>query len=137
GTPAHDAGILAGDVILKIDGKSTDGMRLSEAVDLIQGEPGEKVTLSVRHESGEMQDIAIVRAEIKVPSVLGDLRKADGKEWDFMVDKKNKIGYIRLTGFTETSASELRDAVKELKKEGVRGRVLDMARKPRGVAESG
>src|SRR5438105_2628807 len=40
-TPAYDAGILAGDVILKIDGKSTEGMRLSEAVELIQGEPGE------------------------------------------------------------------------------------------------
>src|SRR4029077_1031390 len=51
GTPAYEAGILAGDVITKINGKATDNMRLSEAVDLIQGEPGTKITLSVRHEN--------------------------------------------------------------------------------------
>src|SRR5690242_17854274 len=50
GTPAYEAGVLAGDVIVKIDGKATDSMRLSEAVDMIQGNPGEKVTLTVLHE---------------------------------------------------------------------------------------
>src|SRR5919199_4062789 len=95
GTPAYKAGVLAGDVILKIDGKSTEGMRLSEAVDLIQGEPGEKVTLTVRHETGDVEDLAIVRAEIKVPSVMGDRRKPGNlKEWDFIVDKEHRIGYV-------------------------------------------
>ncbi|HKB38196.1 MAG TPA: S41 family peptidase [Gemmataceae bacterium] len=137
GTPAHDAGILAGDVILKIDGKSTEGMRLSEAVDLIQGEPGEKVILNVRHESGDTQDIPIVRAEIKVPSVLGDVRKPKRpKEWDFIVDRENRIGYVRLTGFTETSAGEIRDALNQLKKEGMRGLVLDLRGNPGGLLKS-
>ena len=77
GTPAYEGGVLAGDVILKIDGKPTDQMRLSEAVDMIQGDPGQPITLTVRHEGvAEPVDLTIVRAEIKVPSVLGDQRKA-------------------------------------------------------------
>src|SRR3954464_3278953 len=101
GTPAYEAGVLAGDMILKIDGKSTENMRLNEAVDVIQGDPGQKITLTVLHEGGkEPSDITITRAVIKVQSVLGDRRKADNrKEWDFLLDKTHKIGYIRLTTF--------------------------------------
>src|SRR5262245_5155643 len=90
GTPAYDAGILAGDVIVKIDGKSTENMRLSEAVDLITGEPGQPVTLTVIHEgTKEPVDVPIVRAEIEIQSVLGDLRNPnDPKQWDFFVDKE-------------------------------------------------
>src|SRR5581483_2887397 len=49
GTPAYRAGVLAGDIITKIDGKSTENMRLQEAVDLIQGDKGQKITLTVLH----------------------------------------------------------------------------------------
>src|SRR5262249_51745916 len=74
GTPAYEAGILANDLIVKIDGKPTENMRVNEAVDLIQGEPGQKVTLTVQHEgSKELVDIEITRAKIEVPSVLGDV----------------------------------------------------------------
>src|SRR5262249_42753839 len=109
GTPAYEAGVLAGDLIVKIDGKSTDNMRLSEAVELIQGEPGHKIVLTVVHEgSKEPVDLSMNRAEIVVQSVLGDQRRADNpKEWDFLYDKDNKIGYVRLTGFAETTSAEL------------------------------
>ena len=137
GTPAFDGGILAGDAILKIDGKSTENMRLAEAVDLITGDPGDKIVLTVRHEDGHTKDITLVRAEIKVPSVLGDRRKPGNvKEWDFFVDKEDKIGYVRLTGFTETAAAELRGAVRQMKKEGVRGLVLDLRGNPGGLLRS-
>src|SRR5438093_1471788 len=120
---AYEAGILAGDALLKIDGKSTETMRVSEAVDLIQGDPGQKITLTVRHDGGtEETDVEIVRAEIKVQTVLGDLRKKDNlQEWDFFYDKDEKIGYIRLTGFNQTSFAELKAALDELEKAGVRG----------------
>src|SRR5262249_8661624 len=122
GTPAYDAGILAGDAIVKIDGKSTENMRLSEAVDLIQGDPGQKVVLSVIHEgTKEIVDIPIVRDEIHVQSVLGDRRKEDNpKEWDFIYDKASRVGYIRLTNFSETAVKEMRSAMEALQKDGAR-----------------
>jgi carboxyl-terminal processing protease len=137
GTPAYEAGVLAGDVIVKIDGKSTETLRMSEAVDLIQGEPGTKVTLTVLHEGAkEPVDIPITRAVIKVQSVLGDVRKPGNKGWEFMLDRENRIGYVRLTNFTRTCAEELKDAVQELERDGVRGLVLDLRNNPGGLLRS-
>jgi carboxyl-terminal processing protease len=138
GTPAYDAGILAGDLILKVDGKSTESMRLNEAVDLITGEPGQKVTLTVLHEGAkEPVDIDIVRAEIEVHAVMGDQRKADDpKDWEYFIDKENKIGYIRLVAFSKTAAQELRSAIEQLQKEGLRGLILDLRNNPGGLLRS-
>jgi carboxyl-terminal processing protease len=138
GTPAYEAGILAGDMILKIDGKSTQNMRLDEAVDMIQGDKGEKITLTVLHEGGkDPVDIPLVRDEIQVQSVLGDQRKHDNpKEWDFMYDKQNKIGYIRIVQFTEKAAEELRSAVENLQRDGLRGLIIDLRNNPGGLLRS-
>jgi carboxyl-terminal processing protease len=138
GTPAYDAGVLAGDVIVKIDGKTTDSMRLNEAVDMIQGNPGDKVTLTVVHEgTKDPVDVPIVRAEIQVQAVMGDHRKADNpKEWEYFLDPDSKIGYVRLTGFSETAAQELKDAVTQLQKQGLRGLVLDLRNNPGGLLRS-
>jgi carboxyl-terminal processing protease len=135
GTPAYEAGVLAGDVILKIDGKPTENVRMSEAVDMIQGEPGSKIVLTLLREGvKEPFDIPITRAIIKVPSVLGDLRKADNpKEWDYFLDPKNQIGYIRIVNFSKTATQELRTVVEGLDKDGVRGLILDMRNNPGGL----
>lgn len=136
GTPAYEAGILAGDIIVKIDGKSTETMSQDEAVDLIQGDVGKVVTLTVLHDgTREPIDIPITRAEIKVQSVMGDVRFPD-KQWDFMLDKDNKIAYIRLSGFNETTAKELGQALTELKKEGLRGLILDLRMNGGGLLRS-
>lgn len=135
GTPAYEAGILAGDLIIKIDGKTTENMRLSDAVELIQGDPGQKITLTVLHEgSKEPVDVEIVRAEIQVQSVLGDRRKPDDeKEWDFFIDPTHKIAYIRLVSFSETATAEMKKTVEQLKKDGVRGLVIDLRNNPGGL----
>lgn len=135
GTPAYEAGVLAGDVILKIDGKATESMRMTEAVDMIQGEPGSKVVLTVTREGlKEPLDLSITRAIIQVPSVLGDSRRTDNpKEWDYLIDKKNQIGYVRLVNFSKTSAAELRKVIEGLEKEGVRGLILDLRNNPGGL----
>jgi carboxyl-terminal processing protease len=138
GTPAYEAGVLAGDVILKIDGKSTENIFLNDAIDLITGEPGQKVVLTILHQSArEPVDIEITRAEIEVPSVLGDLRRPeDPKEWDFYIDKPNKIAYLRLINFSENTAADLRHVLDELKKEGLHGLVLDLRTNPGGLLRS-
>ena len=138
GTPAYKAGVLAGDVVLKIDGKATEQMRLNEAVDMIQGDPGQKITLTVRHEGvAEPVELTMAREEIHVPSVLGDLRRTDDPEhWDYMLDKTNKIGYIRITNFGEATAVEVRGAVEQLEKEGVRGLIIDLRNNPGGLLQS-
>jgi carboxyl-terminal processing protease len=137
GTPAYEAGILAGDLILKIDGKSTDTMRLSEAVDMIQGEPGQKVTLTVLHEGAkEPVDIEIVRAKIEIRAVLGDTRKPDDpKEWDYIIDKDKKIAYIRLVSFSKTAPDDLAKVVEQLQKDGIRGLILDLRNNPGGLLD--
>jgi carboxyl-terminal processing protease len=138
GTPAYNAGILAGDLILKVDGKSTEHINQDDAVDMIQGEAGTKVILTVLHDGQKKpEDITITRALIKVPSVMGDQRQKDHpEEWNFFMDEANKIAYVRLTAFNETSADELRTVLEDLKKEGLRGLILDLRFNPGGLLKS-
>jgi carboxyl-terminal processing protease len=138
GTPAYEAGVEAGDTIVKIDGKPTSSMRMTDAVDMIQGEPGTKVVLSILREGvKEPIDFELTRALIKVASVLGDRRKADNPtEWEYLLDRDKRIGYIRLTSFTRTAPAELKAAVQELEKDGVRGLVLDLRNNPGGLLKA-
>jgi carboxyl-terminal processing protease len=138
GTPAYEAGILAGDVIVKIDGKATENMPLKKAVEMIQGDPGTDVTLTVYHENSKKpEDIKITRAEIRVESVLGDRRKADNvKEWDYYVDHERKIAYVRVAAFTETTVEELKRTADALQRDGVQGLVLDLRNNPGGLLRS-
>jgi carboxyl-terminal processing protease len=133
GTPAYEAGVLAGDIILKIDGKNADSMRLDEAVDMIQGDPDTTITLTVLHDGGkEPVDIPIRRSIIKVQSVLGDRRK-ENKDWDYYLDDKSRIGYLRITSFSETAAAEVRQIIIAQQKEGLRGLILDLRNNPGGL----
>jgi carboxyl-terminal processing protease len=138
GTPAYEAGVQAGDLILKIDGQSTENLSLEEAVDRITGEKGQPIVLTVLHE-GEKKpvDLKMVRDVIEVESVLGDQRKSSNlKEWDFMYDKANKIAYVRLVAFNKNSAAELRAAVEDLLRQGMRGLILDLRYNPGGLLPS-
>ena len=105
---------------------------------MIQGEPGSKIVLTVLH-PGEKEpvDLEMKRAEIHVQSVVGDQRTKDNlKEWEFMLDKANKIAYVRLLAFTETTAADLRKVLEDLKRQGVRGVVLDLRTNPGGLLRS-
>jgi carboxyl-terminal processing protease len=138
GTPAYEAGILAGDLILKIDGKAAENMALKKVVDAIQGEPGTKITLTVLHEgSTTPTDVEVTRAEIKVESVLGDQRsKINLQEWDFWIDPTSKIAYIRIDSFTETTTAEITRVVDALQKNGMKGLIVDLRNNPGGLLRS-
>ncbi len=133
GTPAYEAGILAGDQIVEIDGKPAEGMSPDKAVEVLTGRPGTEVKLSVLHEGSEdPEPIAITRTIIEVPSVLGDRRKPDD-QWDYLLDKDKKIGYIRITSFIQTTADELKKALDELRDEGMKGLIIDLRDDPGGL----
>lgn len=133
-SPAFKSGILAGDIVLEIDGKSADGLRSSEAVKRITGPEGSKVTLKVRHTDGKEQTITITRQRIQIQTVRGFKRSKD-QHWDFMLDPDNKIGYIRLTQFSDPSADAMKEAIAELKARGMKGLILDLRFDPGGLLD--
>ena len=133
GTPAYEAGILAGDQIVEIDGKSAEGMSSEKAVEVLTGRPGTDVKLTVLHEGAEdPETITLTRAIINIPSVIGDRRKPDDK-WDLLIDKDKKIGYIRITGFNEHTADELHKILEQFKDDGGKGLILDLRDDPGGL----
>ena len=130
GSPADEAGILAGDEILKIDGTSTASMPAGEVHQRIRGKPGDAVVLTVRPADGSApRDVKLVRSIIHVPSVLGDTRHSDGK-WDFWLSGHQRIGYVRIETFGERTAAELAEVLKQLTARPLRGLILDLRDDP-------
>ncbi len=125
-TPAFKAGILAGDRIVRIEGKTTKGLSLQDAIKKLRGKKGTSVTVTVYHESGKLEDITVVRDIIKLESV---------KDPHF-VDDKYKIAYLRLTQFQENSAASLDATVKKLQADGMKALVLDVRFNPGGLLKS-
>jgi len=135
-TPAYRAGIVAGDRIVEIDGKSTAGITLDKAVEQLKGEAGTQVTLTVIHPGRSSKDkIAVTREVIHIQTVLGDHRNTDDT-WEFMLDRDKQIGYVRITAFSRNTAAELRAALADLKKRNVAGLVLDLRFNPGGLLSS-
>jgi carboxyl-terminal processing protease len=130
-TPAAKAGILSGDQILKINGTATDKMELQDAVNLLRGAPGQKVTLTLlRPSSKEVKDYTLERVEIKVQSVKG------ARLLDPDLTGSFKIGYVRLIQFNEPTAEELSKALDDLQKQGMQALILDLRNNPGGLLNS-
>ena len=121
-TPADKAGLLAGDIILEIDGESTQDMTLMDAVKLIRGEKGTPVTLLILHkDSNKPLEVAIVRGTIPIVNV-----KTQSLEDGYL--------YLRLTKFQESSTKNLREAIAEYqKKHALKGIVFDLRNNPGGL----
>ena len=133
GTPAYRAGIRAGDQIMEIEGKSTEGFSIEDAVRMLKGKAGEPVSIGVLHAgSTKVEQLTVTREVIHVASVQGDSYKPDGT-WNFMIDPEKKIGYIRLSGFGRDTVEELREALASLKGAGMRGLILDLRYNPGGL----
>jgi len=138
GTPAYEAGMMAGDYILKVGDEATDMMPLNEVVKKIQGEAGTAVSLTILHPGAkEPETLSIKRAVIEIQSVMGWKRLADDpKAWDYFIDPKEKIAYIRLVAFNEHSTRDMTEALKEIEAQGARGLILDLRDNPGGLLRS-
>ena len=129
-TPAFEAGILPGDRILKIDGKSAGGLSVADAVKLLRGKPGTPVSLSLERENVEAPlEINLKRQTIQVYTA-----KDVNNRREFPVDE-DKIGYVRLTQFGEKTGTELEEALRKLDKNGMNALVLDLRGNPGGLLE--
>ncbi len=123
GTPAEAAGILSGDIIVGIDGVSTDGISVMDAVYLIRGTAGTTVTLQIIHDGDtEPVDIPIVRAEIDVASVYHEMN--------------GSVAHIVVTNFSQRTADELAEALEDISGQGATGIILDMRGNPGGLLNS-
>ena len=130
-TPAAKAGILSGDQILRINGISTERMDLQDAINVLRGPAGAKITLTLlRPSTKEIKEYTLQRAEIKIQSVKG-ARLVDPE-----LTGPFKIAYIRLVQFNEPTADELSKALDELQKQGMQALVLDLRNNPGGLLNS-
>ena len=126
-TPAMRSGVLPGDKIVEVEGKSTYNMTLLDAVQVLRGKPGSKVTITVLHQgTNQREEIVITRDVIKVKSIRAVT----------LVDEAAKIGYVRMSNFQKTTPEELDAAVRDLQGQGMKAMVLDLRRNPGGLLDS-
>jgi len=112
--PAFEAGMRGGDRIVSIEGKPTDDLSMSEAVDIMRGEVGTPIRIAVVHAGQtDPQQLSIMREEINVDSVLGDRRDAAGN-WIYTLEGEPRVGYLRLKTFGERTSQEMREALQQL-----------------------
>ncbi len=122
GAPAYNAGIRPGDIIVRVDDKSTEGLTTPEVADMLKGPKGTVVKIAVSREGyGEQLVFTVTRDEIPRHSV------------DIAFLLKPGIGYIRLSGFNETTDHEIAEALRQLNASALDGLILDMRGNPGGL----
>lgn len=123
GSPAHKAGLRAGDKILKIDGKISTDYSIDQAVEMIRGKKGTEVGLTILHQGEqETKDVSITRDKIEVKSVKLEF-------------KENDIAYLKVTKFSDNTAKEFNAAVDQIIEKNAKGIILDLRNNPGGLLD--
>lgn len=117
-------GMLAGDIIYKIEGKKIEGLELSKVVAQIKGEEGTFVKVTVLRNGKEIE-FNLERRKLEIDTVTSRMEEKSGK----------KIGYVAVSEFDEVTASQFKSAIKELEKEGMQGLVIDLRDNPGGLLD--
>ena len=124
GSPAMQAGIKAGDIVLKVDDVAVTGMLLGEAVRLIRGPQGSTVSLTImREEEAAPLVIEVIRDEVELATVIGTVLE-------------DNIGYVRISLFSERTGQELKETLQGLMEENLSGLILDLRNNPGGIFPS-
>ncbi len=124
GTPAYEAGIKAGDKIMQIDGESTKGIEIMDAVHKLRGTPGTKVTISIqRGQNPNWKDYTITRAIIKIETVRSAILE-------------DNVGYIRIVEFMGDAADKVKTALNDFKKSKIEKLVIDLRDNPGGLLDA-
>lgn len=136
-SPALEAGIQPDDLIIRVDGQSTQGWSTDDAVQNIMGPGGTQVVLTIhRPSTGQELDFRLVRRRIELPTVRGVARvPGSADEWDYMLDRDAGVAYLRLTNFLPKSEHELRQALARARAQGMRGLILDLRSNPGGLLD--
>jgi len=124
-TPAAKAGLMANDLITKLDGVPVDGMTLNEAVDKMRGKVNTPIKLTIVRPGKDPFDVSIMRDIIRVKSVKFDV-------------ENNDIGYIRISSFTEQTQGGLDQAITDIKKQSgdkLKGYIVDLRNNPGGLLD--
>jgi carboxyl-terminal processing protease len=121
--PARQAGVRPGDIIVRIEGRPAGKLTFDQSVNLIKGEKGTVVHLTVRRENGRRVPFTVVRSEVAVPSLSSRLVRFAGA----------RIGYVKLVSFPDSSAQRVNEATKTLVERGAQGLILDLRDNPGGL----
>lgn len=127
GSPAERSGLLAGDHIVAVAGRSLAGMGVDAASQLLQGPEGSVVTLAIGRGPGPARAMTVRREHVDVPSVE-DVR---------MIDPTYGIGYLRIGSFQKTTASDIESALRRLDSAGMRAVIVDLRGNPGGLLSAG
>ena len=135
GTPAWRAGLQAGDKIIGIDGEGAEGLSLDDAVRRMRGAVGTPVRVTLLRGAEQRLEVELVREVIQIQSVLGDVRDADGR-WQFVLEERPEIGYIRIVSCGERTLDDLRAALAAVSQQSVQGLILDLRGNAGGLLEA-
>ncbi|MCG3124782.1 MAG: hypothetical protein GIKADHBN_03269 [Phycisphaerales bacterium] len=140
GTPAYRAGIRTGDLIKTVNGRDVFGLSLDQVVEFITGPAGTPVTLGIERPGENDQKTQIekklTRAVIPLKSIKGWKRLGAAEDdWDWFVDADAKIGYVRVTGFTDDTTADFDAAITQMLGKGLKGLVLDLRFNPGGLLD--
>lgn len=136
GTPAYEAGLMTGDLIVAVDGESTHGWASEQIQKRIMGEPGTSVTLTIRRQGRQPPEfsVSVTRARVELHPVSGVVRRTDEpSKWQWFVDATDRIALVRIQQFNEKTETEVRAALNEIEASGGRALILDLRDNPGGL----
>lgn len=128
-SPAWKSDILAGDMIVAVNGQTTEDLPIDCVVKQISGPKDSQVTLTIQRGQEQPRDIQLTRGDIVVPAVQGTVRSngdAAGNQWDYLLNTELGIGYIQVQSFTEGISKKTQDILTQLEQKKLHGLILDL-----------